>query len=532
MHCDRKDGTTNGGIMSAMVEILADVCSEGKWDKDQVNDKKWNIACRLCQNVNIAHAVSFAGFGGRNKRRSVEMRTVAHQIISAALILELPNPTVLKLIREVELSGKAMRDAHGSLFAAPLTLAVRKDNPEMIRILLEKGAKVNANQRIVEDAAIVSHHDEILRLLLDPKYGFTLPQESDLESPYERAIIITLKMHRNVRLVQYLLDRWTFYESSLDSPQARLRGTLMRTCCEIGDLPTLKMFVRNANDANECMAHNGAPRPVPSLIEIAAWKGHEHIVRYLLDTGANPHGGLRSRFEANVLDAALADEAIGFLFKSLSMQAATWNGHVGVAGMLLDAGVDLTKEQWEDVFNIAAHRHEAAGLVEFILSRKLPNVAELLKQSKVMTWLVIVAARLGNMEFIKLMAAYGVAIDDERLHEHEHNIPPPIIIAKAWTQPATVDLLLDLGAIDRHPLNSLWHEEFKTRRYPQPPPTRPECAMPEEFGGGIDRQQEQDLDHMFTRKVDGLSIQEMRYGLEYFMERRNQHVALDPLSAI
>lgn len=195
------------------------------------------------------------------------------------------------------------------VFESPLYAAVKAGCHEIVRILIDRGTPVNVERSPVPlEAAIENLDDEMVRLLLEPQYGHI-----NAGYLFERSIVMSL-ISNQAGVARLMLER---NEEKLSGCRYVLREGLRATFRQ-GMIESVELLLDNGGDFNEYLDQTGCF--VASLFRQAAWTGQEEALSLLLARGANPYG-----------------RKVGIA----SMCAAAWGGHVDVARMLLDAGVQL-----------------------------------------------------------------------------------------------------------------------------------------------------------------------------------------------
>ena len=125
--------------------------------------------------------------------------------------------------------------------------------------------------------------------------------------------------------------------------------------------------------------------------------------------------------------------------------------------MPLDAGGRLSYDEWADMFDMASQRAQSAPIVDDVLSGHIVEIGALTSKWHTGEFFMGQAARVGNTGMNHILSRHGVSVD----HNHHSyapnatNLPPPIIIAKAWSQTEAVQVLKELGAKDISPLDSI-----------------------------------------------------------------------------
>jgi ankyrin repeat protein len=182
------------------------------------------------------------------------------------------------------------RDSWGN---TPLTIAAEYGQYEMAKMLLDKGADVNAQGGDFGNALGVDYGNA-----LGGKYGNALYEASSLG---------------HEQMVKMLLD-----EGADVNAQDEEYGNALQAASEGGYEQVVKMLLDKGADVN---AQGG---PYGNALQAASEGGHEKVVKMLLDNGT---------------DVNAQDEEYGN-----ALQAASEGGYEQVVKMLLDKGADVNAQ--------------------------------------------------------------------------------------------------------------------------------------------------------------------------------------------
>lgn len=431
---------TNGNL-AALIDYVVDELV--KHDDDGAPEQlRYQYMKTLCR------CGSLVTFFPKTRRpvSSVENR---YHVFIAAIYLE-----KFSVVRCMLEDGQMnVAEVKSEFFGTPLYAALQMRNRELVGVLLQRGADVNMERPGTSgpplEAAIESHDEETVRLLLEPRYG-----HSTSGTAFESGIVRSL--HTGQPGVAHLL--FERFESKLSECRYILCEGL-RAACRQGMIDIVQLLLDNGGDVNE---NHSSDRScfATSPVEQATWTGQEEVLRLLLARGANPYG---------------RDSG------SWSMYAAVWGGHIGTARILLDAGVQLEPRRWMTVLVIAAQRVGSAELARLLLDRGIIEAYKLDKGPQEAESFIVelmgLACQQGNVGFVQGLAQHGVALNDVSLYAR-HECPPPIVIAMAFRQDHLVRVLRELEAIEVDPLDTIWGEAFANGKYPCDPPDPPECKMP------------------------------------------------------
>ncbi len=353
------------------------------------------------------------------------------------------------------------------IFGTPLQAAVRMGHHDFVRVLLKRGANINMGDSIGRcehfQKAIYNHDEKMIRLLLEPQYGYATHGRH-----FEDDIILSLRINQ-ANIAHLILER---HESKLSECPEILKCGLP-AACRYGMIEIVRLLLDQGANVNE----RSSDGTLIGTVELAAWTGQEEVLLLLLARGADPYG---------------------YGSGNGSMCAAAWGGHTGVARILLDAGIELTPRRWENVLVRAAPRPGSLGIVRLILERGLvdfntldddyqklddgtfdthssSNGSQVTKG--VFTEFEALACVHGNVGFIQALGQHSADIGDVALFARE-NLPPPIVIAMAFRQNHVVAALRELGVMDVDPLEGVMGDKFADGTWPCDPPSPPYCEMP------------------------------------------------------
>lgn len=195
-------------------------------------------------------------------------------------------------IDKVESSTKEML-TDGEIFISPLGEAIKMESPELVQLLLHKGADPNSLVAY-QDLKLASHINSALTPV----------------SPLLAAIDV-----QNIAIVRLLVASGA--EIDYSQKTGLLRTPLQRAA-EIGNFDIVRYLVDEEASIDTVPVYSGA-----TALQLAAMNGYVGIATFLLERGANPnhppaYGRGRTAFEA----------------------AAEW-GRIDTMSLLMGAGVDL-----------------------------------------------------------------------------------------------------------------------------------------------------------------------------------------------
>ena len=238
---------------------------------------------------------------------------------------------------ESEVSKKI--NDQGGRFGNALQAASRRGHVQTIRILLDKGADVNAHGSFgcALQVASVRGHYQVVQILLDKGANVNTRTGGFLGSPLQAA---SLKGHTHI--VQMLL------ESGADvDAQCGVLGNALQAASFGGQIQVVGTLLDSGADVNaQCGEYGNA-------LQAASHKGYNEIVQLLLNRGANVNA------EGGSYDSAL--------------RAACKTINIQLIEMLLDSGADINARGqdhgsvlWDALVSFKVEKVE---LVQLLLNR-------------------------------------------------------------------------------------------------------------------------------------------------------------------
>ncbi|KAI9766598.1 MAG: hypothetical protein M1840_006409 [Geoglossum simile] len=220
------------------------------------------------------------------------------------------------------------RDSYGR---SPLWLAAAYGHGVVVKLLLEKGADVNAQDGFYGNTlrmASYRGHEQIVKLLLDKGADINM-QGRDYGNALQAA-----SDQGHEQIVKLLLDKGADVNAQ--------GGYALQTASDQGHKQIVKLLLDKCDDVN---AQGG------NALQVASYQGHKQIVKLLFDKcdDVNAQGG-------NALQAA-SDQGHEQVVKLLldkgadvnaqggnALQVASYQGHKQIVKLLLDKGADVNAQ--------------------------------------------------------------------------------------------------------------------------------------------------------------------------------------------
>ncbi|KAK8111672.1 uncharacterized protein PG998_008129 [Apiospora kogelbergensis] len=268
----------------------------------------------------------------------------------------------------------------------PLYAAVRVRNPDLVRRLLHLGLSVNGNEANALTGAVQGNNMDMLNLLLAPPYGKP-PNSTSVQS----AIAVGATLGRT-ECVARLID----YSRGESIRRDGLGWDVNRAL--------LRAVYNNHVDAADMLIHEGAEFPTlfrpgrgtmglnaPTIVEIAAWRGHAGVLKLLLSRSAG--------------------------VSIQTVQAAMAGNHVETLRILLGNPYvrQLDQYSWWGVLADGANLGCTEAILYLINEAKVLNIAGILKSDDPeAVYLSGVAGTLcsrGNYRAVEALIQAGLPVD-------------------------------------------------------------------------------------------------------------------------
>lgn len=303
------------------------------------------------------------------------------------------------------------------VMGSPLHAAAAGGHTEIVVLLLECGADVNLKidgwGYTAIDLAGLAGHEEIVRILLNPKHGIRLNDEA-----YQMAVLSAVR-GGNVDLMQLVVK----FRPTAHSPRFKYR--MLLEASDHGAVNVVRSLVDGGVDVNQRDYHPFTP------LQRAASGGHGETVQLLLARGARLGKGRTSPL----------------------CQAAK-RGYERVVQILLDAGDDIHggHGSWQDGPLTAAVKNEEIQMIQYLLAKGIDP------HDKSTQTALSLAAERGYERTVRMLAAYGVNVNT-----HDDM---PMLSALKYGHDNVVETLLEFGAQKIDVSKCRYAAEFASGQYP------------------------------------------------------------------
>ncbi|KAK7993124.1 hypothetical protein PG991_016303 [Apiospora marii] len=280
--------------------------------------------------------------------------------------------------------------SHDAFFGILVFAAAKTGQHDLAREIMNQG--VNEEMKHVALVSAFERKDLLMmQLLLDTKYKHSR-SEGRRRTVIEALILRSTQLDMR-EITNTLLDHAEYLTISFISK------VFSNACCNGDNDLVRRLFKLHRHiDVNEILDtvywHPELFDLTPlTPVEIAAIRGHESTLRLLLKNGADPYAG-RAK-----------DDCV--------MKAAATGGHVGIARIILDAGVTPSPEQWRRVVGRYTRGREcgsqSCGFIRFLLDENHLNISMYLRHyPQELFEMVRDLSCAGDVAAVKLFAAHGM----------------------------------------------------------------------------------------------------------------------------
>ncbi|GIC91104.1 uncharacterized protein Aud_007545 [Aspergillus udagawae] len=305
--------------------------------------------------------------------------------------------------------------------------AVKSLHPKIVEMLLRRGARIHpeGSDDKTGDSPVVLAVEywspKILQLLLQSKFGLRTSGVA-----CQRPTVEAMSVNR-AEALEMLLD---FYTAPLSESRFLLAEGL-REACRSGRNDFVPLLLDNGADVNEALNYTRNLQQ-PRRLAYAGWKGQVGVMCLLLAR------------EASLGEHA--NRSIDVPSGGQTMRAVAWGGHYD-ATEVIDTSLRLGIRDWTGVMFLLSCQPNTAKLGRTILDDGHLRLSLLLvsddDDSPVLAYLVLLACRHGNFEYLKALFDRGAPLNDNAVYLRRR-YPPPIVMAMCWHQDALMEALTKL----------------------------------------------------------------------------------------
>lgn len=281
------------------------------------------------------------------------------------------------------LENEADVNAAGGALAAAIS---RKDNEQVLQLLLENGADTNANVGYygnpLQAAVAQTGREEIVKLLLEN--GADINAKGGIHG---NALVAATCRSGDENIIQLLLENG----ADVNGEGGMYGNALQATIAQGGQEGTVKLLLENGADINAKGGHYGN-----ALLAAVSQRGNEKIVQLLLENGANvnaEHSRLGSalleavgrRGNEKVVQLLLENganaNAQGGYYGNALLAAERLTGNEKVVQLLLEHGADRRALQAESNRNRNEMRIKLLSKNEAYLNENGSNYLKALREA-------------------------------------------------------------------------------------------------------------------------------------------------------
>jgi ankyrin repeat protein len=219
----------------------------------------------------------------------------------------------------VESQDVNAKDSRG---ATPLMYAAAFGNAQQMKLLLESGADVNAQNVFHATALIWAGGDAVKsRMLIEHGADINVRTQQG-----QTPLMVAARRNGNADLVRLLLEKGADTKTPGD--------TTLIPAAQSGDVDIMRLLIENGANVN-CVS----PRIGETPLYHAAASGNVAAVRLLVAKGANPNAGLKNL--TRVIGGSTLDIGIG---KQTPLMWAAPTGSLELIRALIDAGTNVNAQ--------------------------------------------------------------------------------------------------------------------------------------------------------------------------------------------
>jgi ankyrin repeat protein len=424
-----KDGKSKDNLSTRLHRILESVLQQESYSEERYRDALESLVGAVTQHHSVTASLHFLdeSWGLRLKTGEDDL---SKDIINAAALLGIPekfDEIEAKFMNSLEHEWNSRSD-ETAIIDSPLVLAAMGNQQELLTRLLdarEAFGLLPAHSNETYHAVVCAEsrgHEKIVSLLFDPKYG------NDTNSWAESELLKIAASQNHQFLLRGLHHRLGLKASD----------TVLGLAAFYGHEDLVKTSLENGADPNAYTLVQAGALRVSSPLCAAAGRGYVNIVRLLLSHGADPSNGHALCYAASygyqrtvqlLLDASGIPVTAAWLSP---LTRATRNGQAHIVKLLLDRGLDIKNE----------HRKAADMSLE-------------------------TAAGRGFETIVRILIDHGVSKDGPE-DVNEIKTCSPMMMALKRGHPHIVDTLLELGAKAIGPLQSTHGDEVFNGKHPLP----------------------------------------------------------------
>src|SRR5215467_13764593 len=220
------------------------------------------------------------------------------------------------------LIGSQDVNAKDSRGATPLMYAAAFGNAKQMKLLLESGADVNAQNTFHATALIWAGGDAVKsRMLIEHGADINVRTQQG-----RTALMAAAKRNGNADLVRVLIEKGADVKAPGD--------TTLIPAAQSGDVEIMRLLIESGADVN-CIS----PRLGETPLMYAAASDNVEAVRLLLAKGANPNAGLKNM--TRVIGGSILDTGVG---KQTPLMWAAPTGSPELIRALIDAGANVNAQ--------------------------------------------------------------------------------------------------------------------------------------------------------------------------------------------